>query len=103
MGADELKEAINHGWLGGKLNVTKSIKVTEEMWQAMQIEADVRDMDIAEWLRELIAEKLLQEEDKFNRKLRARQHAKYTSVTSDTSVNQQQKSPVAGTTELDHS
>lgn len=102
MGADELKEAINRGWLGGKLNITKSIKVTEEMWQAMQIEADARDMDVAEWLRELIAEKLLQEEDKFNRKLRARERARYTLFTSDTDVNQQ-KSPVAGTTELDHS
>lgn len=96
MGVDELKEAIAKGYLGGKYNAPKTIKFTHEMLDAISIASEISEKDSCEWVREVIAKALLAEDAKYERMTRARDRAK---STSDTLVYQQ-KSPSAGTDEL---
>lgn len=81
MGVDEMKEAIDKGYLGGKLITPKTIKFTDEMLDAIAIVAEAEEKDIAEWIREAIAEALLIVDAKYERMTRARLKAKCTSST----------------------
>ena len=97
LGVDDMKEAIERGLLGGKLTTPKTFKFTDEMLDEMNIVADAYEKDMADWVREVIAEALLVEIAKFNRMARARNKSKCTSDT----LGHQKESPVGATTELD--
>lgn len=45
MGVDEMQEAIEKGYLGGKLTTPKTIKFTDEMLDAVAVQAEVEDKD----------------------------------------------------------
>ncbi|HEN9533164.1 TPA: hypothetical protein U9I96_003755 [Acinetobacter baumannii] len=95
MGVDDLKEAIAKGYLGGKLTTPKTIKFTDEMLDAVAVQAEVEDKDQADWIREVIAKALLVADAKYERMTRARLRSKCTSGT----LVHQQKSSTAGTVE----
>lgn len=95
MGVDDLKEAIEKGYLGGKYIVTKTFKLTHEMVDGIIAASEACEQDSCSWVREVIAKALLAEDAKFERMARAREKAK---ITSDTLVNHE-KSPSAGTDE----
>ncbi|MDC4146516.1 hypothetical protein [Acinetobacter baumannii] len=97
MGVDDLKEAIAKGYLGGKLTTPKTIKFTDEMLDAVAVQAEVEDKDQADWIREVIAKALLVADAKYERMTRARMKAKCTSGT----LVHQKESPVGATTEPD--
>ncbi|HHP7932679.1 hypothetical protein [Acinetobacter baumannii] len=95
LGVDEMQEAIEKGYLGGKLITPKTIKFTDEMLDAVAIVAESEEKDQAEWIREVIAQALLVEDARYERMTRARLRSKCTSGT----LVHQQKSPTAGTVE----
>ena len=97
MGVDDLKEAIEKGYLGGKYTVPKTIKFTHEMLDAIAIASETNEQDSCNWVREVIAKALLAEDAKYERMTRARDRAKGTSGT----LVHQKESPVVGATELD--
>lgn len=94
MGVDDLKDAIEKGYLGGKYTVPKTFKFTHEMLDAIAVASETNEQDSCSWVREVIAKALLAEDAKYERMARARMRAK---GTSDTLVHQKE-SPVAGTT-----
>ena len=95
MGVDELKEAIEKGYLGGKYTVPKTIKFTHEMLDAIAVASETNEQDLCNWVREVIAKALLTEDAKYERMARARNRSKCTEGT----LVHQQKSPTAGTVE----
>ena len=97
MGVDDLKEAIEKGYLGGKYTVPKTIKFTHEMLDAIAVASETNEQDLCNWVREVIAKALLAEDAKYERMARAREKAKCTSGT----LVHQKESPVGATTELD--
>lgn len=96
MGVDDLKEAIEKGYLGGKYTVPKTIKLTHEMLDAIAVASETNEQDTCSWMREVIAKALLAEDAKYERMARARNRSKCTSGT----LVHQKESPVARTTEL---
>jgi hypothetical protein len=96
MGVDDLKEAIEKGYLGGKYTVPKTIKFTHEMLDAIAIASETNEQDSCNWVREVIAKALLAEDAKYERMARARNRSKCTSGT----LVHQKESPVVGATEL---
>lgn len=97
MGVDDLKDAIEKGYLGGKYTVPKTFKFTHEMLDAIAIASEINEQDSCSWVREVIAKALLAEDAKYERMARARMRAKDTSGT----LVHQKESPVVGATELD--
>lgn len=97
MGVDEMKEAIEKGYLGEKLDMAKTFKFTREMLEGISIASESNDKDASDWVREVIAEALVKEDYKYELSTRARQRRSNTSNT----LVYQQKSPTAGTVELD--
>lgn len=95
MGVDDLKEAIEKGYLGGKYTIPKTFKFTHEMLDAIAVASETNEQDSCSWVREVIAKALLAEDAKYERMARARERAK---STSDTLVHQKE-SPSAGTDE----
>ena len=96
MGVDDLKEAIEKGYLGGKYTVPKTIKFTHEMLDAIAVASETNEQDLCNWVREVIAKALLAEDAKYERMARARMRAKGTSGT----LVHQKESLVVGATEL---
>ena len=97
MGVDDLKDAIEKGYLGGKYTVPKTFKFTHEMLDAIAVASETNEQDSCSWVREVIAKALLAEDAKYERMARARMRAKGTSGT----LVHQKESPVVGATELD--
>lgn len=97
MGVDDLKDAIEKGYLGGKYTVPKTFKFTHEMLDAIAIASEINEQDSCSWVREVIAKALLAEDAKYERMARARMRAKDTSGT----LVHQKESSVAVTTEPD--
>ena len=97
MGVDDLKEAIEKGYLGGKYTVPKTIKLTHEMLDAIAVASETNEQDTCSWMREVIAKALLAEDAKYERMARARNRSKCTSGT----LVPQKESPSAGTDEPD--
>ena len=97
MGVDDLKEAIEKGYLGGKYTVPKTIKFTHEMLDAIAVASETNEQDTCSWMREVIAKALLAEDAKYERMARARNRSKCTSGT----LVHQKESPVGATTEPD--
>lgn len=91
-----MQEAIAKGYLGGKLTTPKTIKFTDEMLDAVAVQAEVEDKDQADWIREVIAKALLIADAKYERMTRARMKAK---CTSSTLVHHKKENSVAVTTE----
>jgi hypothetical protein len=96
MGVDELKEAIEKGYLGGKYIVPKTLKITHEMLDGIIAASETYEQDSCSWVREVIAKALLAEDAKYERMARARERAK---GTLGTLVHQQNKSPSVGADE----
>lgn len=99
MGVDDMQEAIEKGYLGGKYTVPKTIKFTDEMLDAISAESEATGKEMSEWIREVIAEALLVIDAQFERRARARSKSKCTSGT----LVHQKESPSAGTDGLEHS
>ena len=97
MGVDELKEAIEKGYLGGKYTVPKTIKFTHEMLDGIAVASETNEQDSCNWVREVIAKALLAEDAKYERMARARNRSKCTSGT----LGNQKESLVGATTEPD--
>ncbi|WP_407484724.1 hypothetical protein [Acinetobacter baumannii] len=97
MGVDDLKEAIEKGYLGGKYTVPKTIKFTHEMLDAIAVASETNEQDTCSWMREVIAKALLVADAKYERMTRARMKAKCTSGT----LVHQKESPSARTDEPD--
>lgn len=97
MGVDDLKDAIEKGYLGGKYTVPKTFKFTHEMLDAIAVASETNEQDSCSWVREVIAKALLAEDAKYERMARARMRAKCTSGT----LVHQKESPVGATTEPD--
>lgn len=88
MGVDDLKDAIEKWYLGGKYTVPKAIKLTHEMLDAIAIAGETNEQDSCSWVREVIAKALLAEDAKYERMARARNRSK---CTSGTLVHQKRK------------
>lgn len=97
MGVDDLKEAIEKGYLGGKLVTPKTIKFMDEMLDAVSIYAEAESISDVDWMRNAIAEALVTADAKYERTRKAKERA---SKHWDTLAHQKE-SPVARTTELD--
>ena len=91
MGVDDMQEAIEKGYLGGKYTVPKTIKFTDEMLDAISAESEATGKEMSEWIREVIAEALLVIDAQFERRARARSKSK---CTSNTLVNHEKGSSV---------
>ena len=100
MRADDMKEAINKGYLTGKLDNQLQTKVNDTIFKRVTAICDATGDEKADWLRNLIIRELLIQEEQFNRMSLVWGDTKVTSNTLDFSVTQQ-KSSTAGTVELD--
>lgn len=98
IGVDDMKDAVEKGYLGGKYNIPKTFKFTHEMLDAIALASEINDLDSCSWVREVIAKALLAEDAKYERMTRVRERSK---CTESTLVHQERISPVARTTELD--
>lgn len=99
LGVDEMREAIEKGYLGSKLDAKKTFNMTHEMLDGMFVASESKGMDVQEWFRSVIAKALLEDDFDYERSTRARQRSK---AFRDTLIHPN-KSPVAGTTELERS
>lgn len=97
MGVDDLKEAIEKGYLGGKLVTPKTIKFMDAMLDAVSIYAEAESISDVDWMRNAIAEALVIADAKYERTRKAKERA---SKHWNTLVHQKE-SPSAGTDELD--
>ncbi|MDH5819531.1 hypothetical protein [Acinetobacter pseudolwoffii] len=97
MGVDDLKEAIEKGYLGGKLVTPKTIKFMDAMLDAVSIYAEAESISDVDWMRNAIAEALVTADAKYERTRKAKERASKHWNT----LAHQKESPVAGTTELD--
>ena len=96
MGVDDLKEAIEKGYLGGKLVTPKTIKFMDAMLDAVSIYAEAESISDVDWMRKAIAEALVIADAKYERTRKAKERA---SKHWNTLVHQKE-SPSAGTDEL---
>lgn len=99
MRAEDMKEAIEKGYIGGKLINPLTIKFNDVMFKRIGAVCDASGDEKAEWIRNLIMRELLIQEEKFNRMASVWGQLKETSETLD----DQNKSPVVGATELERS
>lgn len=90
-----MKEAIEKGYLGGKLITPKTIKFSDEMLDAVSVYAEAESISDVDWMRAVIAEALLIADAKYERTRRAKERS---SKHWDTLAHQQ-KSPSARTDE----
>ena len=97
MGVDDLKEAIEKGYLGGKLVTPKTIKFCDEMLDAVSVYAEAESISDVDWMRKAIAEALVIADARYERTRRAKERA---SKQWGTLVHQKE-SPSARTDELD--
>ena len=97
MGVDDLKEAIEKGYLGGKLATPKTIKFMDAMLDAVSIYAEAESISDVDWMRNAIAEALVIADARYERTRKAKERA---SKHWNTLVHQKE-SPVGATTELD--
>ena len=97
MGVDDLKEAIEKGYLGGKYTVPKTIKLTHEMLDAIAVASETNEQDTCSWMRNAIAEALLIADAKYERTRKAKERASKHWNT----LAHQKESPSAGTDEPD--
>lgn len=98
MRADDMKEAIEKGYLGGKLVNPLTIKFNDVMFNRIGAICDATGDEKAEWIRNLIMRELLIQEERFHRMSAVWGETKETSAHMG---NQNRKSPAAGTVELD--
>lgn len=96
MGADELREAIEKGYLGSKLDAKKTFNMTHEMLDAMYVASESEGVDIQEWYRMTIAKALLVSDYNYERSTRARQRSK---AYRDTFGHHKEESSTAVTVE----
>ena len=90
-----MREAIERGYIGGKLTADVTFKFTPEMKERLKIEADTLGMSEPDLVREVMANFLVDADLRFKNSLKARG---IDSELLDTLANQQ-KSPTAGTVE----
>ena len=90
-----MKEALNKGYLGEKLTVPKTLKMTDAMDEGILIASESDGKDPNEWIREVIAEALIAADYKYERSRRARMHRSLRWESLDA----HEKSPVGATTE----
>lgn len=98
MRADDMKEALNKGYLTGKLDNQLQTKVNDAILKRVTAICDATGEERADWLRNLIIRELLIQEEQFNRMSKIWGDTKITSDSLASSVTQQ-KSPTAGTVE----
>ncbi|MHA3117281.1 hypothetical protein E0H86_07290 [Acinetobacter sp. ANC 4635] len=96
MGVDELREAIEKGYLGSKLDAKKTFNMTHEMLDAMYVASESDGVDVQEWFRSTIAKALLVVDYNYERSTRARQRAK---AFMDTLGHHKKENSVVGATE----
>lgn len=99
MGVDDMQEAIEKGYLGGKLIVPKTIKFKDAMLDAVSVYAEAEGISDVDWMRNAIAEALLIADAKYERTRKAKERASKHWNT----LAHQKESPVGATTELKHS
>lgn len=99
MGVDELKEALDLGFLDvhGKKTDSTSVRMTHEALQAIDALAAMDDVKRSEWIRDAAIEKLVKFKKQHEYLSRAFGNTTNTMNTSSTN----KESPVARTTELD--
>ncbi|NHB56996.1 hypothetical protein G9F32_02965 [Acinetobacter sp. 194] len=93
-----MKEAINKGYLTGKLEHQLQTKVNDAILKRVTAICDATGEERADWFRNLIIRELLIQEEQYNRMTKVWGDTKNTSTTSDYNVIQQ-KSPSAVTDE----
>lgn len=99
MGVDDMQEAIEKGYLGGKLIAPKTIKFMDAMLDAVSVYAEAEGISDVDWMRNAIAEALLIADAKYERTRKAKERASKHWNT----LAHQKESPSAGTDELnDH-
>lgn len=92
-----MKEALEKGYLGEKLIIPKSFKITEAMDEGIAIVAETKGKDPFEWVREVIADALVKADHEHERSTRARMRR---SNQRNSLAYIENKSPSAGTDEL---
>lgn len=92
-----MKEAIEKGYLGSKLDAKKTFNMTHEMLDAMYVASESEGIDIQDWWRLTIAKALLVSDYNYERSTRARQRAK---AFMDTLGHYKKENSVVGATEL---
>lgn len=97
MGVDDLKEAIEKGYLGGKLVTPKTIKFMDAMLDAVSVYAEAESISDVDWMRNAIAEALLIADAKYERTRKAKERS---SKHWDTLAHQKE-SPSVSADELD--
>lgn len=100
MRADDMREAIDKGYIGGKLINPLTIKFNDVMFSRIGAICDATGDEKAEWIRNLIMRELLIEEERFDRMAPVWGKTKETLTNLG---NQNEKSSTAGTVELDSS
>lgn len=96
MGVDEMKEAIEKGYLSGKLDNPITIKFNDAVLLRVSAICDATGEEKAEWIRSLIIRELLKQEEQYNRMAQVWGKTKETM----SNIGNQQKSPSADTDEL---
>lgn len=99
MGVDELKEAMDLGFLDvhGKKTDSTSVRMTHDALQAIDALAAMDDIKRSEWIRNAAIEKLIKFKEQYEYLSRAFGNTTNTVNTSSTN----KESPVVGATELD--
>ena len=92
-----MQEAIEKGYLGGKLIAPKTIKFKDEMLDAVSVYAEAEGISDVDWMRNAIAEALLIADAKYERTRKAKERASKHWNT----LGNQKESPVGATTEPD--
>ena len=98
MRADDMKDAIDKGYVGGKLINPLTIKLNDVMFSRVEAICSANGDEKAEWIRNLIIRELLIQEERFNRMSSVWGRIRETSTNLE---NQNEKNPVAATTESD--
>lgn len=78
MRTDDMNEARELGFLGGKLDNPVTVKFNDLTDESIEGVANASDMTKADWIREACIEKLLVERRKFNRMRKVWGHPKET-------------------------
>ena len=90
-----MQEAIEKGYLGGKLVTPKTIKFMDAMLDAVSIYAEAESISDVDWMRKAIAEALVIADAKYERTRKAKERASKHWNT----LENQKESPSAGTDE----
>ena len=96
MGVDDMQEALEAGFLEGKLCNPVTVKFNDNTNQAIETICNAQGVTVAEWLRDLAINNLVARKREFHRMEKLWGQTKETSATSA-----DKESPVAVTTELD--